>query len=90
MTPKIISYDLCEPGRNYDGLYEAIKSYYVWAAITESTWIVRTSSSSAEIWDRLNREVDANDRLFVAELSSEAKWKKTISSNEKVRKVLEG
>ena len=41
MSSKIISYDLCAPGRNYDALYKAIKAYGTWAHITESTWFVK-------------------------------------------------
>lgn len=41
MTSMIIEYDLRSPGRNYDDLYRAIKSYGAWAHITESTWFIK-------------------------------------------------
>ena len=47
MTSKIIEYDLKKPGRNYDAVYEIIKSYPVWAHITKSTWFVKTSDTCA-------------------------------------------
>ena len=30
MSSKIIEYDLRQPGRDYDALYNAIKSYEAW------------------------------------------------------------
>ena len=46
MTSMIIEYDLRSPGRNYDELYKAIKSYGVWAHITESTWFIKINTFS--------------------------------------------
>lgn len=50
---KIITYDLCKAGRNYDDLYKYIKSYSVWARITESTWFISTSKSCPTIRDEI-------------------------------------
>lgn len=36
----MVIYDLCAPGRNYDALYTAIKSYGTWGKLTESAWVV--------------------------------------------------
>ena len=74
MSSKIISYDLCAPGRNYDDLYKAIRSYSRWAHITESTWFVKTTSSCVEVRDDLLSYIDKNDRLFVGELTGTAAW----------------
>lgn len=49
----MVIYDLCAPGRNYDALYAAIKSYGTWGKLTESAWVVVSSSSSVEIRDYL-------------------------------------
>ena len=70
----IISYDLKKPGRNYEELYESIKSYYNWAHITESTWIVYTSATAVEIRDKLKIIVDSNDSIFVARVEAPAAW----------------
>ena len=64
---KIITYDLCSPGRNYDDLYEKIKSYGTWAHICESTWIISTTDSCSD-----------NDRLFVAALTGGAAWSNVL------------
>ena len=78
MSSKIISYDLCAPGRNYDELYKAIKAYGTWAHITESTWFVKTESSCVEVRDELLSHLDKNDRIFVGELTGVAAWNNVL------------
>lgn len=78
MSSKIISYDLCAPGRNYDELYKAIKAYGTWARITESTWFIKTNSTCNQIRDNLISYMDGNDRLFVGELEGSAAWHNVI------------
>ena len=75
---KIITYDLCSPGRNYDALYEKIKSYGTWAHICESTWIISTTDSCSDIRDNLKSVIDSNDRLFVAALTGGAAWSNVL------------
>lgn len=65
MEKHLINYDLCNPGRNYDDLISAIKSYRLWAKICESCWAVKTNSTDAQIRDKLKQYIDANDKLFV-------------------------
>ena len=78
MSSKIISYDLCAPGRNYDELYKAIKAYGTWAHITESTWFIKSNSSCSQIRDDLVSHMDGNDHLFVGELEGSAAWRNVI------------
>lgn len=63
-----ISYDLRKSGRNYESLYEAIKSYGTWWHQTGSVWFVVSSDTAANIRDRLNEQIDSNDKLFVIAL----------------------
>lgn len=63
-----ISYDLRKSGRNYESLYVAIKSYGTWWHQTGSVWFVVTSDTAANIRDRLNEQLDSNDKLFVIAL----------------------
>lgn len=42
MTLYNIDYDLRNPGRNYEPLYDAIKSYGQWAHPLDSMWIIET------------------------------------------------
>lgn len=71
---KIISYDLCKSGKNYNDLYEKIHSYGVWAQITESTYFISTPSSCSTVRDDLMSVLDSDDKLFVAELTGVAAW----------------
>lgn len=77
----IISYDLVYQ-RNYENLWNAIKSYSYWAKITESTWAVKTDRSAAEIREHLSGCTDADDRIFVIKSGVEAAWKNAICKNE--------
>ena len=72
MSAYIITYDLSQPGRNYDDLYARIKSYDAWAMITESSWAVVTEQSPVAVRDHLKPALDRNDKLFVGTLGSSA------------------
>jgi hypothetical protein len=60
-----INYDLKQPGRDYSGLYEAIKGCGVWWHYLDSTWLTDTALDAAAIWKRLAPYVDGNDWLLV-------------------------
>ena len=74
MAVHMISYDLRQPGRNYDALYEAIKSYGAWAHVNESVWCIKTDKTCAQVRDHLAKHIDKNDKLIVAKLAGEAAW----------------
>lgn len=82
MSSMIIEYDLCSPGRNYDGLYEAIKGYSEWAHITESTWFIKSDNSCSQVRDALLSNMDSNDRIFIGELSGTAAWSNTLCKSD--------
>ncbi len=88
MTSMIIEYDLCSPGQNYNGLYEVIKSYSIWAYITESTWFIKTNESCVQVRDKLFAHMDKNDRIFVAALTGTAAWRNVLCDNEYLKKNL--
>ncbi len=70
----MIGYDLNRPGQNYEELEDAIKSLGTWWHNLDSTWIVMTGMSAAEIRDNLSSHIDRNDKLLVAQLAGEAAW----------------
>ena len=76
----IITYDL-RKFRNYDALYNAIKSYGTWGKITESTWAIVTYQNTAQIRDYLLNYIDNDDRLFVLKSGGEAAWQNVIAEN---------
>lgn len=53
MSSIIIEYDLRQPGRDYEALYNAIESYEAWAHVTESTWLIKTEDSCVQVRDAL-------------------------------------
>ncbi len=88
MSSKIVEYDLCSPGRNYDDLYATIKSYSAWAHVTESTWFIKTQDSCATVRDNLAKHMDNNDRLFVAELTGAAAWQNVLCDSQYLKNNL--
>ncbi len=88
MKTYLISYDLKIPGRDYQRLYDAIKSYGTWAKINNSTWIVKTNDSAKDIRDYLVKHIDYNDSLFVINITREAAWRNVRASAEWLKKNL--
>ncbi|WP_300796599.1 hypothetical protein [uncultured Bacteroides sp.] len=84
----IISYDLCQPGMNYENLYKAIKSFPIWGRLTESTWAIVSERNHIEIRDLLIQHIDLNDRLIVVLSGKSAAWSKVIAPNEWVKSNL--
>src|SRR4051794_39702553 len=74
MANYAINYDLSKPGRNYQGLIDAIKSYGAWAHVLQSSWVVRSPRTAAQVRDDLLQHIDANDKLVVSTVTGEAAW----------------
>ena len=73
-----ISYDLRQPGRNYDDLYDTIKSAPSWAHAMDSLWFISTNES-VDVWStRLRQVIDDNDWLFVVDITGQPRqgWMK--------------
>lgn len=70
----LISYDLIKT-KDYPKLHEAIKKIGNHQHILESTWVVVSASTCAEIRNYCLKFMDNDDRLFVADLNSEMAWK---------------
>lgn len=85
---KIVTYDLCGTGKDYDDLISAIKSYSGWAKITESAWLIVSDDSCADIRDNLLTYMDSDDRLFVATLTGEAAWQNVICNSDYLKNNL--
>jgi len=60
-----VNYDLRAPGRDYSGLWTAIQGCGEWWHFLGSTWLVNSSLTAEEIWQRLSPYVDRNDLLLV-------------------------
>ena len=81
MNCYIIGYDLRKE-RDYDSLYQAIRSYGTYVHLLESQWAIVTSQSALEVRNYLLGYIDNNDGLFVAKLTEEAAWHNLLSGKE--------
>lgn len=67
----LITYDLNKTGKNYDGVYQAIKdaSDGTWCHFWDSSWLIRSNYSSADsIFEKILPNLDDNDTCFVIEV----------------------
>lgn len=60
-----ITYDLLQPGQNYDGVRDAIKSLGTSYQFQLSLFYVHTALSPRAAYDRVFAQMDAGDRLAV-------------------------
>lgn len=75
MRKYIISYDLNKSGKDYEGLFEAIKSTSngIWCNPCKSTWLIQSLlQSSKEVYDALKSALDADDYIIITEFSNNA------------------
>ncbi|MDT8427242.1 MAG: hypothetical protein RQ757_00580 [Pseudomonadales bacterium] len=68
-----VSYDLRKQ-RNYESLYERLQSYGTYCHALESTWVIASNQTAAQIRDQLSLVMDADDGLLVTRLQGEAAW----------------
>lgn len=68
----LINYRLHKPGKDYEGLYEAIKlvSGIHWHNTT-SSWLLESNLSAHQIYDRISPYIDSNDELVVFKLQGD-------------------
>ena len=74
MKSYLIGYDLNRPIQNYAGLIDRLKRYPNWWHHLDSTWVVKTNDSAAQIRNTLMPLIDSNDELLVAGLTGEGAW----------------
>ncbi|MCA2391217.1 CRISPR-associated protein Cas2 [Lactococcus sp. NH2-7C] len=88
MKSIIISYDLNNSGKNYDGLIQKIKSYPNWGKINESVWHINTDDSCKQVRDNLLSAIDNDDSLFVGGLTGEGAWHNVKCGDDYLKKSL--
>jgi hypothetical protein len=89
MPAYLITYDLDRASSDhYEDLYRAIKSYGVWARVTESTWVVVTEQPAKEVRDTLGEYLRKGDRLFVLKSGVEAAWRNVRCDSDWLKKWL--
>lgn len=68
MNTILISYDLIQPGQDYQALDEALQSLKAWRVL-DSTWILETHQNTTGIYEYLRKFIDDNDKLLVSEIN---------------------
>jgi len=74
MRTYLVSYDLNSPrGTNdYTNLHKALKEHSGWWwHYLDSTWIIKSNMSAAQIRDILKQYIDSGDELLVVRMSGE-------------------
>lgn len=75
MNNLFVSYDLKDPGQNYDRVITAIKGLGSWAKVQYSLWYVSSNFSASQAAEVVRRAQDSNDTLIVIDATSnEASW----------------
>jgi hypothetical protein len=76
MRTYLVGYDLNRPRGNddYPDLHKAIKGFGTWWHHLDSTWIIKTNMSAAQIRDALKKHIDSGDELLVVRLAGEGAW----------------
>jgi CRISPR/Cas system-associated endoribonuclease Cas2 len=69
----LITYDLMEPGKDYSGIYKALKSFKRWCHYLGSTWLIDTDVPITEIHNKLKPYIDENDNLLIIEVKDNYK-----------------
>lgn len=67
-----ITYDLNKTGKDYEGVYQAIKdaSEY-WCHYWDSSWLIKSELKSADdVFQKIKPHLDDNDRCFVIEVKN--------------------
>ncbi|EMB9233992.1 hypothetical protein U9608_001491 [Vibrio alginolyticus] len=83
-----VTYDLKTPGKNYESVHNYLEKFNHCKKL-ESFWLIDTTKNAADIRDDLDKLVDGNDIIFVAELQKHwastrypcATWLKDESRN---------
>ena len=76
----VISYDLHDPGQNYEKVIAAVKNLGAWAKVHKSVWYVNSIFSAKQSADKLWAVMDANVSVFVVDATNgNAAWQNLSS-----------
>lgn len=75
MNNLYISYDLKNPGQNYERVITAIKGLGLWAKVQYSLWFVSSTYTAKHAAEIVRDTQDSNDTLIVIDASNnDAAW----------------
>ncbi len=70
-----LTYDLHNPGRDYDDVIKAIKTARSWAHPQGSVWLIDTDAAASDWVDKLKAAGDSNDEYLITCLTGNwAAW----------------
>ena len=70
----LITYDLKNPGKNYNELYDGIKQLgRAWWHYMDSVWLIQTQLSVDDCNNNLRPFMDNNDYIFVVDITNQAR-----------------
>ncbi len=82
MNTLLVSYDLKTPGKDYQKLWDHLKSYSYYCKPLESFWLIKTSLSAEAGRDNIKLFMDLNDRLIVINVTGrETAWSNLAEAN---------
>ncbi len=63
-----VTYDLKKPGQDYMALIEELKKLGAWWHYLASTWLIETTLTPNQVWDRIGKYLDKNDFILIIEM----------------------
>jgi len=70
MAILLVTYDLKQPGRNYQPLYDYFTQFNRCHGL-ESVWLIETNKTCVQVRDDLTRLIDSNDVTYVQRISTD-------------------
>ena len=67
----VISYDLRKPGKDYTGLIEQLQYSPRWWHYLASTWLISTTESASQLYNRLAAHLDGNDSILIIDAGNQ-------------------
>ncbi len=75
MNTLLVSYDLVAPGKDYEPLWDFLKSHNSWATPLLSVYLVKSQQTASDFLDSVRRHVDSNDKVIVIDVTGDtAAW----------------
>ena len=65
MAVYVVSYDLNKTGQKYKDLFEELEKSPGWCREVDSTWLISTTETAEQLWQRISPSFDANDRCMI-------------------------
>lgn len=70
----IVTYELADPGKNYQRLLKEIKTYPAWARLSQSSYLIATDATVAQVRNNLKTVLVSSDKLFVGTCPVPSAW----------------